>query len=655
MLKEANMGQINQCEYRALVAQGYTGALPGMRYRWEQAEGILNDLIFHDVLLEQGYDGAFPDMERHFWCDGGELDTGGPLEGVVASFPLKTGIGGIVDGVPIVANFTRAVGPSTVEDFEGAIHVCKDGEARFWRARRVENYYPGNSNTVDVLTIPLVVGQAYNISMEASVAFTLANVSGGLSHSYIFQDANDRIGFGGATVLIATTDTCNITIDSGGLQNIQVDKLTGSMSTNNNIEYVETGTGLDSYHGANVEGVKYFENVRSTGIFPGARLTDMRGCLVEGSDTNLMQTDTELGMATLDVGTYSFQFSSTDPANPSHTVLIMGATAMVDPVTTIVASGDSSTFEVTTAGDVMFAPSVASIVQQDTNRKYVQMLQAGTHVGSFVTGTRPAEALSVPRPSSLQGTNVNDANITVRTHQVSKGSAVEPIANIVMLNSLGGDAFGVSIQDKAQYLAFSSGLASIVDDDLAKFRKISVSLHSVDVAGLKLRVNDEFNDGIGNVDLDLSGSDDLIHLGTNAVGANPANAGISGLFVSETGLPSNLFVNGRFEDNDDGWLKSGSVSWNAGVESFGDTSGSNILYQNFTISETGTYRFRCDITNSTAGGGLLWFIEDTTTAFPAETEIEVSVQAGAWSMGVIGNGTGGGTVDVDNIHCYRVA
>jgi len=116
-----------------------------------------------------------------------------------------------------------------------------------------------------------------------------------------------------------------------------------------------------------------------------------------------------------------------------------------------------------------------------------------------------------------------------------------------------------------------------------------------------------------------------------------------------------LFVNGAFTDNDDGWLKSGSVSWIAGVEHFGDTGGANILYQNFNIEEDGTYIFRCDITNAQLGGGLLWFIEDVATAFPAEIELEVVVHAGAWSIGVIGNGTAGGSLDVDNIVFYRIA
>ena len=65
------MGQRNQCEFEALGAQGYTGALPNRRHAWNIANGIKNSHQFYDMLIEQGYTGAFPEMERDFWCDGG--------------------------------------------------------------------------------------------------------------------------------------------------------------------------------------------------------------------------------------------------------------------------------------------------------------------------------------------------------------------------------------------------------------------------------------------------------------------------------------------------------------------------------------------------------------------------------------------------------
>jgi hypothetical protein len=264
------------------------------------------------------------------------------------------------------ATFTRAT-TATVTDFEGLIKTVKSGEARFEGARRVENLNPKseadsgwvaggttpptvstsvvyNGKTAVSATLPagvsgyaasratgssfpIVLGHTYTtrFSISADRALTgtetitvyitgsngaapvTFSTTKNLTSSWTTYSASATIGvFGGSdyfTLLPATTLSSPITIY---LTERQVEDVTGQTNQNPS-EYVSTNVKTSApYHGANVDGVKYFatyngntvaSNVvtEATGVaIPDATL---HGYVAEGARTNLATYSEEIGDA----------------------------------------------------------------------------------------------------------------------------------------------------------------------------------------------------------------------------------------------------------------------------------------------------------------------------------------------------------------------
>ena len=198
-------------------------------------------------------------------------------------FPFVSSLFGRVDQVNTVANFSRAPGVSTVEDFEGVLHNCIDGEARFWKARRVENIYIGNSDTIDVLVgTPLQANKAYAISATGLEDDSLLGLSGsGIPSVALVADTSQRVGTNNGIVITTIDGTLTLTPIAGSFENILVEEMPIALDQEDIFsEYVSVGTGLVApWHGANVDGVKYFPTDRD-----GNFINDLRGCLVEAGD-----------------------------------------------------------------------------------------------------------------------------------------------------------------------------------------------------------------------------------------------------------------------------------------------------------------------------------------------------------------------------------
>jgi len=254
-----------------------------------------------------------------------------------------------------------------------------------------------------------------------------------------------------------------------------------------------------------------------------------------------MQTDTELGVVNLALGTYSFQFSSVEPDNPAITILIIGSGGVIVPGTVIVSSGQEVTFEVTTAGNIGFAPSIAGSVQLDTEGKFVQMLQAGSHVGSFVTGTRPAETLSVPRPALLDAGVVENFQIALDSHTINADANLAPNSTAWFIN--GADADNnlrcANTDLGGYYFRWRVGgvnADATVDDDYFEKRRRHLSRMQVS-NGLRYDVNgvEALNGSVSLGHGAVGGfGDGLIHLGTTDSGSFHMNAGVGRLFITDT-------------------------------------------------------------------------------------------------------------------------
>lgn len=250
--------------------------------------------------------------------------------------------------------FTRAT-VATVEDFEGAIKVCKSGEVRFPGARRVENLV-GNSVT---LTLAAGWGKdagmgdpvagaadpdggntAYTLTAAgASVAWYRA-VSGSSTTKTYAESVFIRRRTGVGAIFLVSPDTTNspalaITgewrrfsvVKAGGASQAfmgvriatsgdevdvwhpQLEDITGQ-SNQNPSEYVSVGVLSSPFHGAMVDGVKYFETENGNTVASnvvteatGATLNTLQGTLVETASTNLVLQSSNFGATWAAVGT----------------------------------------------------------------------------------------------------------------------------------------------------------------------------------------------------------------------------------------------------------------------------------------------------------------------------------------------------------------
>lgn len=242
------------------------------------------------------------------------------------------------------ATFTRAT-TATVEDHEGLIRYVKSGEARFEGARRVENlivasedmtngaYTTANNAVVDSATQVTFDGTAFSQVRQilsitddgggAGARTFVASVEIGLVSGSPVLESDIRLFLFGDAI---TTSVTNIgtqvtstpqrfyvaaTTDAAGtalgmyvdgsvaatlsITKWQLEEVTGQ-SNQNPSEYVSTGVLSSPYHGANVDGVKYFTyengNTVSSGVVTeatGVAISDstLKGYLAEGARTNI--------------------------------------------------------------------------------------------------------------------------------------------------------------------------------------------------------------------------------------------------------------------------------------------------------------------------------------------------------------------------------
>ena len=184
---------------------------------------------------------------------------------------------------------------ATITDFEGLIKYVKSGEIRFNGARRVENLLSGTAslNSGSNKTITVVAGQ-YVFSMGKGASSGVATFSGtGGATGTLTQNASSRT----ATKFTLTAGTFIVTASVVTLVDLQLELISGQANQNPS-EYVSGGILSSPYHGANVDGVKYFNylngntltnNVLTEAV--GTAISDaiLKGYLCEGNKVNLFK------------------------------------------------------------------------------------------------------------------------------------------------------------------------------------------------------------------------------------------------------------------------------------------------------------------------------------------------------------------------------
>lgn len=176
--------------------------------------------------------------------------------------------------------FTRAT-IATVTDNEGVIRNCLSGEARFEGARRVYNQWTTSSATLANLankSLTLVAG-TYIFSMGAGTGTATFSGTGGATGT-LAASASART----SVVKTVTAGTFVVTASVADLVDLQVEDITGRTDQTTPSEYVSVGVLSAPYHGANVDGVKYFDTTLTGAAIPASTL---KGYLAEGARTNL--------------------------------------------------------------------------------------------------------------------------------------------------------------------------------------------------------------------------------------------------------------------------------------------------------------------------------------------------------------------------------
>lgn len=250
--------------------------------------------------------------------------------------PLKTSLvlaRGVGD-----PTFTRAT-TATVFDYEGVLKTAISGEFRSTGERRVRNLAPNSEDftgfaaygtptsvVVDATDYPvgavkstaitadasyegvdftgLVVGRAYTVTVSAKGASGQFVFSNGVADLLTIAATSGWVAY--SVTFTASQNRCALLVKTSGatlrFSKLQFEDVTGQTNQNPS-EYVNVGVLPAPFHGANVDGVKYFDTENGNTVVDnvvieaqGAPIPDatLAGYFAEGSRTNLFTYSADL-------------------------------------------------------------------------------------------------------------------------------------------------------------------------------------------------------------------------------------------------------------------------------------------------------------------------------------------------------------------------
>lgn len=212
-----------------------------------------------------------------------------------------------LDAIPWTRATTRSV-----TDYQGNVWQALSGEVPWQGYRRVQNLF-SSSSTLSTQGVTVVVGATYVVSFygTGSIAF-----SGGGSGSLAGTGASTRV----YTTITATTTTLTCTV-TGSVTSAQCQLARPGQTTPD--EYVSNGVLSTPYHGAKVDGVKYFPTDDQGRLIDGTRGYDraVSGAWVESSSVTPIAPGLSIDSAQTNRITASSDLSGWTPGN-SPTVAV---------------------------------------------------------------------------------------------------------------------------------------------------------------------------------------------------------------------------------------------------------------------------------------------------------------------------------------------
>ena len=230
------------------------------------------------------------------------------------------------------ATFTRS-SSATIVDHEGVIRTVPSGAARFNGLRYVRNLFTNTTTSLasgSSTTAVTVTAGSYIFSMGAgSGTATFSGTATG-STGTLSANASNRTA---KTLTITAGGTIIVTASVAALATIQLENATGRTDTTTPSEYVSVGVLSSPYHGAGVDGIKYFATENGNSVV-GNVVTEGTGAAIEGGALLLEPAATNISnwFSTINGTTYNtnsnISFTENDAVAPDGTTAATRLTAI---------------------------------------------------------------------------------------------------------------------------------------------------------------------------------------------------------------------------------------------------------------------------------------------------------------------------------------
>ena len=216
------------------------------------------------------------------------------------------------------ATFTRS-SSATIVDHEGVIRTVPSGAARFNGLRYVRNLFANTTTSLasgSSTTAVTVTAGSYIFSMGAgSGTATFSGTATG-STGTLSANASNRTA---KTLTITAGGTIIVTASVAALATIQLENATGRTDTTTPSEYVSVGVLSSPYHGANVDGIKYFATENGNSVVSNV-VTEGTGAAITGGYLLMEPAATNQQIHTNNFASDSLLAAGTGSAPPIRTI-----------------------------------------------------------------------------------------------------------------------------------------------------------------------------------------------------------------------------------------------------------------------------------------------------------------------------------------------